>query len=368
MKILFIAPLPPPVTGQTIASSALLAELSHRHDVTAIDYSRRGLVRGFASGRHIRVVAGVLWRVWRGKKGKDAVYFTITQSVAGNLKDLLIYAVSFDKLGRTTVHLHGGGLRDRIFERSTILAAWNRLFLRRVGACVVLGESLRRVFEGMVPATKIHVVPNFAEAELFAPPDTIRRKYDETDPLRVLFLSNLIPGKGHLELLEAWLEMERRSPGRVQLDFAGDFETEAEERRFLETIRGKGGVRYHGLVQGNAKRDLLFNAHILCLPTYYPYEGQPIVILEGYAAGCAVITTRHAGIPDVFRTGENGFEVEKRSSRSIAEVLEGILRSPDVLYPMARRNADLAGIRFRKKDFSDRIASILEEVAKPSGG
>jgi hypothetical protein len=35
---------------------------------------------------------------------------------------------------------------------------------------------------------------------------------------------------------------------------------------------------------------------------------------------------------------------------------------------MGRRNADLAGVRFRKKYFSDRIASILEEVAKPSGG
>ena len=231
---------------------------------------------------------------------------------------------------------------------------------------MVLGESLRGVFEGMVPADKVHVVPNFAEADLFAPPEAIRRKYDEIAPLRVLFLSNLIPGKGHFELLEAWIEMERITPGRVQLDFAGDFETEAEERRFREMIRGKEGVRLHGLVQGNAKRDLLFNAHILCLPTYYPYEGQPIVILEGYAAGCAVITTRHAGIPDVFLAGENGFEVEKRSSRSIATVLEGILRSPAVLYPMGRRNADLAAIRFRKKDFTDRIASILEEVANSS--
>lgn len=368
MKILFIAPLPPPVTGQTVASSALLADLSRRHVVSAIDYSRRGLVRGFASGRHIRKVASVLWRVWRGKKGKDAVYFTITQSVAGNLKDLLIYAVSFDKLGRTVIHLHGGGLKDRIFGRSAVLAALNRLFLRRVGACVVLGESLRAVFEGMVPAGRIHVVPNFADEDLFAPPDAIRRKFDEIDPLRVLFLGNLITGKGHLELLEAWLEMERRTPGRVRLDFAGAFESEEEERRFLETIRGNGSVKYHGLVQGNTKRDLLFDAHILCLPTYYAYEGQPIVILEGYAAGCAVVTTRHAGIPDVFRAGENGFEVEKRSARSIAAVLEGILRSPDVLYPMARRNADLAGIRFRKKDFSGGIAAILEEVANPSGG
>ncbi|MBP2685099.1 MAG: hypothetical protein H6Q81_4 [Deltaproteobacteria bacterium] len=367
MRILFVAPLPPPVTGQTIASGALLAELSRRHEVSAIDYSKKTLAKGFDSVRHIGEMASVLWRVWRGKRGRDAVYFTITQSVAGNLKDLLIYAVSFDTLDRTVVHLHGGGLKDQIFARSAVLAAMNRFFLRRVGACVVLGESLRTVFEGMVPAGRIRVVPNFADDESFAPPDLIRRKFDTPGPLRVLFLSNLIPGKGHLELLEAWRVVEGKFPGSVRLDFAGAFESVEEERRFLDKIPRQGNVKYHGLVGGDMKRDLLFEAHILSLPTYYPYEGQPISILEGYAAGCAVITTRHAGIPDIFQPGENGFEVEKRSARSISAALEGILGSRRALYPMARHNADLAGKRFRKEGFVDGITAILEEVANPSG-
>jgi glycosyltransferase involved in cell wall biosynthesis len=365
MRILFIAPLPPPITGQTIASGALLAGLSHRHVVFAVDYSKRTLVQGFDSVRRIGEVAKVLWRVRRGKRGKDAVYFTITQSVAGNLKDLLIYAVSFDKLARAVIHLHGGGLKERIFDRSAVLAALNRFFLCRAGACVVLGDSLRAVFEGMVPADRIHVVPNFADEESFAPPDVIRKKFDTSGPLRVLFLSNLIHGKGHAELLEAWIEVERKSPGSVRLDFAGAFESVEEERRFLDNIPRQGSVKYHGLVRGDIKRDLLFDAHVLCLPTYYPYEGQPISILEGYAAGCVVIATRHAGIPDIFRPGENGFEVEKRSARSISAVLEEIIGSRHALHPMARHNADLARKRFRKEGFIDGITAILEGVAIP---
>jgi glycosyltransferase involved in cell wall biosynthesis len=219
----------------------------------------------------------------------------------------------------------------------------------------------------MVPAGKIHVVPNFAEEELFAPPSAIGEKFKKVDPLRVLFLSNLIPGKGHLELLEAWRKVEGRHPGSVRLDFAGAFESEEAERRFLELLRGCGNAGYHGLVLGEDKRSLLFAAHILCLPTYYPYEGQPISILEGYAAGCAVVTTRHAGIPDIFRAGENGFEVEKRSPDSIAAVLEEILGSRHVLYPIARHNAALAADRFRKREYSGRIASILEAVANSTG-
>jgi glycosyltransferase involved in cell wall biosynthesis len=60
---------------------------------------------------------------------------------------------------------------------------------------------------------------------------------------------------------------------------------------------------------------------VLCLPTSYPYEAQPLVILEAYAAGCAVVTTNHAGIPDVFTPGENGIRVPAGDSEAVASAL-----------------------------------------------
>jgi glycosyltransferase involved in cell wall biosynthesis len=63
---------------------------------------------------------------------------------------------------------------------------------------------------------------------------------------------------------------------------------------------------YHGdssaciIVDGPGKKNLFSEAHIFCLPTYYPYEGQPIAILEAFASGCVVITTNHSGISDFF--------------------------------------------------------------------
>mgnify|MGYP000702411530 FL=1 len=42
------------------------------------------------------------------------------------------------------------------------------------------------------------------------------------------------------------------------------------------------------------------------MPTRYPNEGQPISILEAMGNGMFIITTDHAGIPDIVEDGING--------------------------------------------------------------
>lgn len=54
------------------------------------------------------------------------------------------------------------------------------------------------------------------------------------------------------------------------------------------------------------KLDLFVESHVFVLPTYYLFEGQPIGIIEAYAAGCVVVTTRHSNICDIFSGSING--------------------------------------------------------------
>lgn len=49
--------------------------------------------------------------------------------------------------------------------------------------------------------------------------------------------------------------------------------------------------------------------YIFVLPTRYPNEGQPIGILEAMGNGMLIITTDHAGIPDIVMDGVNGIVV-----------------------------------------------------------
>ena len=113
-------------------------------------------------------------------------------------------------------------------------------------------------------------------------------------------------------------------------------------------------------VAGSEKKALYGKSHVFCLPTYYPYEGQPISILEAYATGCVVVTTEHSGIPEVFRDGVNGFAVETKSAESIRQVLEQIARDPQRLVEIAVANRNVAHERYRTGTYQSALTGILE--------
>jgi glycosyltransferase involved in cell wall biosynthesis len=365
VKILFIAPVSPPVTGQSLAAERLLQKLKKDHSVQCIDFSKGTFKQGLSSVSRVVQVSRILRQIHAKQKSADAIYLTPSQSVAGNIKDLVTYTICFKKLGRMVLHLHGGGIKRIVFDRHPILRWINRVFLERVGGAIVLSPSLREIFAGMVPDEKIHTIANFAQDEFFLDTEQIQSKFATTEPLRLLFLSNLIKGKGFNELANAYDLLSLTSRNKVQIDFAGEFGSKREKRSFLANIRGKPAVRYHEVVQGDKKRRLLAEAHILCLPTYYAYyEGQPIAILEGYASGCAVITTNHGGIPDIFEAGRTGFYVEKQSARSIADAVERLLRKPKDLERIAVYNNSLARTLYTESRCLSSLAEVIKEVLK----
>jgi glycosyltransferase involved in cell wall biosynthesis len=359
--VLFIGPVPPPITGQSLACEVFLEAMREKYQPILIDINKSDFASGGLAWQRVKEIAGVLRRVRHEVRRADAVYFTITESLLGNAKDLLIYLACWRLLPRTVIHLHGGAGMIRLLHGPTGFLRWiNAFFLKRMAAIIVLGDRLRAVYAGVVPADKLRVVANFAEDQYQATADELDAKFAQNGPLRVLYLSNMIAEKGCLLLRDAVQSINQERPGSIQLDYAGGFVTEQEKKAFLDSIADSDGITYHGIVKGAAKRDLLLQAHILALPTFYPFEGQPICILEGYAAGCAVLTTDHSGIFDTFTPGENGWEVEKDCTTSIERAILQCLENKDEVQRIGRRNADIAREDFTAKRFNDALLSIID--------
>jgi glycosyltransferase involved in cell wall biosynthesis len=74
------------------------------------------------------------------------------------------------------------------------------------------------------------------------------------------------------------------------------------------------------------------------LPTAYPWEGQPISIVEALAYGLPVIATRYRGIPEQVIDGYNGFLLEEKSPHLIADAVETLWKNP-TLYEQFNKNA-----------------------------
>lgn len=363
MKILFMGPLPEPVTGQSLACKLLYERMRVDHEVTLVDLKKKSFQQGANSVGRLIEIFGMAMRVVLKRAGCRRVYFTISESVAGNLKDLLFYCLLIGKLDRTIVHLHGGaGLRVLLSSAHPWLRALNKFFLRRLGRVILLGERHVPMFDGLVDRSRIRIVENFALDTLFIPLSDLEAKWARPNHrLKLLFLSNLLPGKGHTELVDAVAGLAASERERIEVHFAGGFESSDQERRFLESIAGISCIQYHGIVHGDTKRRLLWDANLFCLPTYYAFEGQPISILEAYASGCAVMTTDHSGIFDTFVPGENGCAVAKASVAAIRDAIRQAITEPATLVKMAHHNRRMADLRFRQSVHLSNIMAVVGE-------
>jgi glycosyltransferase involved in cell wall biosynthesis len=369
MTILFIGPLPEPITGQSKACEVFLGELKKHYSVDVVNLKKDEFKQGVSSLSRIVAIAKILQSIWRKKGSARAIYLTISESFAGNLRDLLIYLLCLKKLDRMVVHLHGGfGLRSIMLGKWHPLRRLNEFFFERIGAVIVLGPTHVEIFRNVLPKNRVHIVPNFAEDSLFIEPENVYRKFKNIKSLRLLFLSNMLPGKGHEELLDAYLSLPELTQACLEIDFAGGFESEKQREAFLARINGMPRLCYHGVVRGDRKRQLFHQAHVFCLPTYYAYEGQPISILEAYASGCVVITTNHSGICDIFTGGANGYEVPKRSPSGLAAAIRDAVSKRECLLPIAAENLRAAQTNYRTVTYNSKLMAIINARLKETSG
>lgn len=359
LTILLIAPLPPPLTGHSIADQLLLECLEERHKVGIVDLSIGSKHDGTVSFQRISAVINLLRKVVELRKGVDVAYLTISESITGNLKDLLILWLLRNKVGKTVLHLHGGSFRFAVLERSWLLWKLNEVFLSQVDRVVITGKSHEEIFRGIVAPSRLTIVPNFALQSLFTTKESIRGKFENAECVRVLYVSGMDQRKGYARLLDAYLALPARLRARLRLDFAGRFDDPIEQAEFEARIHASKDIAYHGVVDGDRKRDLFARAHVFCLPTAY-LEGQPLTILEAYASGCVVLTTPQPGILDIFKPGVNGQLISTKDTVLLQENLETIAADPERLIDTALGNFDESVKNYRVDAFCERMIGIIE--------
>ena len=366
-RLLLIGPLPPPYTGNSLPleKSQRHLESSGEWTVTTMNLNGQSNASGVLSFRRVWFYLRAWRRFRRLHRAHDVVYLSNAESRLGNLRDLGFYTLAGRSIRRMIVHMLGGANLAKLYDPRTNprLTRLNRARLRDVGGVVVEARQQKRTFENVTGADRIHVIPNFAEQYLFVDPAAIRQKFGERAPLRILFLSNLLPGKGHRELLAGFLDLPADRRERLRLDFAGAHGDGDFEEVLAKAAAAHPNVHYHGSVNAEEKTALYAEAHVFCLPTYYPYEGQPFTIVEAYASGCVVVTALHSGIPEIFADGANGYAIESRSPAAVTAMLERLLDGGDELAQLALDNHRRARERHSETAYLTAVRGLIEDVA-----
>lgn len=88
----------------------------------------------------------------------------------------------------------------------------------------------------------------------------------------------------------------------------------------VEHAIGFLGGQEHSVVQAEMQRARCFIQHSVVAPSG-DSEGTPVSILEAGATGLPVVSTRHAGIPDVVIEGQTGFLVDEGDEVGMANYM-----------------------------------------------
>ncbi|WP_201354054.1 glycosyltransferase family 4 protein [Hydrogenimonas urashimensis] len=358
MKILLIGPLPKPITGVSLANQ-IVANYLPKYTNTQVDIINTSYkvlkedIGRFSIKKilHYLIQYKELHKIKRANK----VYITIGQTFFGVVKYYPFFLIANIYKKEIIVHVHGNHLWKEYLDLNGIKKKIFYSILSMAEKGIVLSKSLEKNMLPFIDKKNIYILENFVEDFLF---EKIKPK--KFDCLKIIFLSNLMEEKGIIDLLEALIILKKQGvPFQAKIAGGMDVSMQDKLNDYFEQL--KKNVEYFGLVYGKEKKELLDWGNVFVFPTYYSMEGQPISLFEAMATGNIILTTQHAGIPDVFKENINGFYVDKQSPLSIANKLIELDKNLRSYKYISDNNMNEAKRKYRVENFILKLNDILEK-------
>jgi len=364
--VLIIGPTPPPYNGMSVATDAVLGGLSGSMPILHLDTAdRRDLSNmGRVDWTNIRLALehGIKFLSLVLRRKPSAIYIPISQAWLPFMRDCLFLIPARLLRMPVVVHLHGSYFPEFYKQSPTPMKWLIRYALENVRTAIVLGDTLVGAFDGVIDRERVRVVPNGL-------PDYVNgaQKVNQgRTACRVLFLATLLKEKGVLDLLRAVPSVLKVV--NCLFTFAGEWYRHTDKATAEQLVRDLAITEYvdfRGPVGPDAKRELFLSSDVFVLPTYYPYEGHPFVILEAMCAGLPVVTTNAGCIEETVKDGMTGLIVRKQDPDSIAQAIIRLLTDAKLRACMGNAGRERFLAMYTSSKFSERIEAVLHQAAGP---
>lgn len=347
--VLFILHLPPPVhgasmMGEYIHDSKVINEAFDCHYINLstakdlADIGKVGIKKLFQFVDLLRLIC----RTVRSIRPR-LVYVTPNACGRAFYKDFIVVEM-LKRMGcKLVLHYHNKGVSTRQ-DRKLDNMLYKRFFS---GVKVILlAENLYLDVQKYIARENVAICPNGI-------PDMgdaiIRRLVpaDSSNPLNILFLSNMMEEKGVWVLLEACKSLKEHGLDFV-CRFIGGWKDITEEAFYDKAVnlgltvstplhkRSDAEVQALGPKYGAGKMECFRQADIFVFPTYYNKECFPLVLLEAMQAGLACVSTKEAGIPAIIDQGRTGLMVEQRNSQALADAIGRMITNRQLCVQMGQ--------------------------------
>jgi glycosyltransferase involved in cell wall biosynthesis len=288
--------------------------------------------------------------IWKIRPDIIHAYLPLTNfmgSVAGRILKVPLIITSKRALGIHQERYRGSRIFDIISFR---LSNWVTVNSKAVGEDTVKRDRGN--------ADKIRLIYNGVKLDEFTSGNFKRIKIREAlhlDPDKkiIITVANLIPYKGHIDLLKAVTLVTEQFPNSLFLLVGED----RGIRNNLAKLAQELGIRNHIIFMDRRDdiSDLMAASDISVLPSHE--EGFSNVVLESMATGLPVVSTRVGGNPEAIIDGMTGWLVPPQNPEELANKIVDLLNDPQ----KARRWGELGKIRIKEKFL---VEKMVEEYLK----
>jgi colanic acid/amylovoran biosynthesis glycosyltransferase len=185
--------------------------------------------------------------------------------------------------------------------------------------------------------------------------------------VRVLTVARLTDKKGVEYGIRAVAKALEKYP-RLEYKIAGDGPLREKLQCLIADLRVGDSVKLVGWKSQDEIAQLLQKSDIVLAPSVTAEnggeEGIPGVIMEAFAQGLPVVSTYHAGIPEVVQDRESGFLVPERDVDALAEKLQSLVEQAALRLSMGRNGRDFVKEQCDIEKLNDRLVDMYQKLLR----
>lgn len=211
-------------------------------------------------------------------------------------------------------------------------------------------RTMQRAMEAL-GFSNIVVMPNCKRLSMLGEDELV---YDTNEPHRLCIFSRIMREKGVPEAVEAVRTINERSGRQVYtLELYG--QVDPDQQDWFERLQAEFPpyIRYGGTIDYHRSVEVLKDYFALLFPTKFYTEGIPGTIIDAYAAGIPVISSRWESFGDIL-DDETCLSYAFDDENGLLHALEAAAEDPDLL--LGKKAACLA----RAKEYTtEHVMEIL---------
>ncbi|MDN4484183.1 glycosyltransferase family 4 protein [Demequina lignilytica] len=367
MRLVVVSQLPPPFHGSTIMTARFLEALrASGHEVLLVErrFSRRVDEVGRFSVAKIPKAMSLVLRAWRygAQRGVHGIIVFSTTRTFSFLVDWVILEALRPVASKTLLYVHTVGY-EALAQRGRL---WRWLVSRTLGQgrrVVCLGPSLVADVRAWVPPSRVTIIGNTTTAE---------PGYDSGVGARrpsgyFLFFSNLIPEKGPESFLDASIAVAQHF-GDAKFVLAGASASDSYTAEIVRRAQTHPRIEFVGAVTDpREKWELIRGAAALVFPSSYPYEAQPLTILEAMSVGTPVVAFDVGGISDVVVPGVSGLLVPPGDTDGLVVAMKRLLGEAGLRESLSAGSRERFSACFSESTYRENWEETLGDLVDGAG-